>query len=110
MWLLLCCLQALLLKACCTIQGLGGVALQLKAEDSEAAADLVALLKSTADVYRTLLGNATRAGINIPPEALLRPTAALHGGREPLPWNDYAAVDADDWEDFEDEGTPPSLA
>jgi hypothetical protein len=76
---------------------------QLKAEDSEAAADLLALMKSTTDVYRTLLGNATQAGISVPADALLRPSAAV-AGQQPLRWNDYAAVDAEDWEDFEDEG------
>lgn len=75
---------------------------QLKAEDGEAAADLQSLLSSTADVYRTLLGNARKAGIAVPASALLE--GAPRDGRQPLEWNDYAAVDAEDWEDFEDEG------
>ncbi|CAL8470940.1 g10482 [Coccomyxa elongata] len=75
---------------------------KLKAEDSEAAADLQSLLSSTADVYRTLLAHAKKAGIPVPGNALLEGTP--RDGHEPLQWNDFAAVDAEDWEDFEDEG------
>lgn len=75
----------------------------MKAEDGEAAADLQSLLSATADVYRTLLANARKAGIAVPASALLE--GAPRDGHEPLQWNDYAAVDAEDWEDFEDEGT-----
>ncbi len=76
---------------------------QLKAEDSEAAADLQSLLSSTADVYRTLLAHAKKAGIPVPGNALLE--GAPRDGHEPLQWNDFAAVDTEDWEDFEDEGS-----
>lgn len=91
-------------------QNTSAVGAQLKAEDSEAAAGLQALLSSTADVYRTLLGNAKKAGIAVPAGALLE-GAPRDGDRELLQWNDYAAVEAEDWhwEDFEDEGmrAPP---
>ena len=75
--------------------------MQLQAEDGEAGTELKSLLKHTAEVYRTLLGNAQQAGIAVPPEAQLQgPGAGKAGPR----WDDFAALDAEDWEDFEDEG------
>ena len=76
--------------------------MQLKDEDGEAGDELRALLKRTAEVYRTLMSNAQAAGIAVPPEAVLGGASAT--GKGPPRWSDFAAVDADDWEDFEDEG------
>lgn len=78
---------------------------QLQAEDGEAGTELKALLKATAEVYRTLLSNAHKAGIAVPPEALLRGLEAT--GKGAPRWNDFAALEAEDWEDFEDEGATP---
>ena len=75
---------------------------QLQAEDGEAGTELESLLKHTAEVYRTLLGNAQKAGIAVPPEALLGGPGAA--GKGATRWNDFAALEAEDWEDFEDEG------
>lgn len=75
---------------------------QLQAEDGEAGTELKSLLKGTAEVYRTLLGNAQKAGIAVPPEALLGGAGAA--GKGAPRWNDLAALEAEDWEDFEDEG------
>lgn len=76
--------------------------MQLKDEDGEAGNELRALLKRTAEVYRTLMSNAQAAGIAVPPEAVLGGASAT--GKGPPRWSEFAAVDADDWEDFEDEG------
>ena len=76
--------------------------MQLKDEDGEAGDELRALLKRTAEVYRTLMSNAQAAGIAVPPEAVLGGASAT--GKGAPRWSDFAAVDADDWEDFEDEG------
>ncbi len=78
------------------------VTVQLQAEDGEAGTELKSLLKHTAEVYRTLLGNAQKAGITVPPEALLGGSGAT--GKGAPRWNDFAALEAEDWEDFEDEG------
>ncbi len=78
---------------------------QLQAEDGEAGTELKALLKATAEVYRTLLSNAHKAGIAVPPEALLKGREATDKGAPR--WNDFAALEAEDWEDFEDEGGAP---
>lgn len=79
------------------------LSLQLQAEDGEAGTELKLLLKHTAEVYRTLLGNAQKANIPVPPEAQLGAPGAA--GKGTPRWNDFAALDAEDWEDFEDEGT-----
>ena len=83
------------------------VGVQLQAEDGEAGTELKSLLKHTAEVYRTLLGNAQKAGIAVPPEALLG--APGTAGKAVPRWNDFAALEAEDWEDFEDEGTHPHI-
>ncbi len=80
---------------------------QLKAEDSSAAADLLPLLRQAAGVHATLLTHARRAGIEVPKEALLAGGADKRAGApQPLEWDSYVAVDAEDWGDFEDEGAP----
>ena len=82
------------------------ICMQLKAEDSSAAGDLVQLLKSAADIHATALAHAYAAGIEVPDQALLAGAAgaAKSGKRlEPLRWDDYAALDAQDW-DWENEG------
>ena len=80
--------------------------MQLKAEDSSAAADLLSLLKQATEVHRTLLSNARRAGIEVPEEALLAGGASARrpDALQPLECDNYVAVDAEDWGDFEDEG------
>lgn len=60
-------------------------------------------------MHATLLANARAAGIEVPKEVLLG-TGGASGARnkadavQPLEWDNYVAVDAEDWGDFEDEG------
>lgn len=78
---------------------------QLKAEDSSAAADLLQLLQSAAQVHAAALAHARSAGIEVPEQALLGGATAAKSGAPaaPLRWDDYAALDAQDW-DWEQEG------
>ena len=69
-----------------------------------AGGELLALLRGTAEVHRALLGAARDAGVDVPKEALL--DSAILGDREVLRWDDWAAIDAEDW-NFDDEGALP---
>ena len=79
---------------------------QLKAEDSSAAADLLQLFQSAEQVHAAALAEARSAGIDVPEQALLGGAAAAAKSgapAAPLRWDDYAALDAEDW-DWENEG------
>ncbi|KAK9844100.1 hypothetical protein WJX81_004424 [Elliptochloris bilobata] len=74
---------------------------KLKAEDEGAAAELKRLLRSTAAVYRTLLSHAEAARVEVPPEARLGGGSSAESA---LVWNEFAAADAANWDNFDDEG------
>ena len=77
--------------------------LQLRAEDRGSVTDLQTLLKNTAEVYRNLVQHANAAGIPVPEEAQMG--GGMRGPGQ-LDYDEFAAANATDWEDFQDEGAP----
>ena len=68
--------------------------------------DLQTLLKNTAEVYRNLVQHANAAGIPVPEEAQMG--GGMRGPGQ-LDYDEFAAANATDWEDFQDEGRPVLL-
>lgn len=80
--------------------------MQLRGEDRTSVTELQNLLKQTAEVYRSLVQHAKAASIPVPSEAQLG-TGVKRGPNE-LDYDEFAAANATDWDDFQDEGEPSS--
>ena len=65
--------------------------------------DLQNLLRQTAEVYRNLVQHAKAASVPVPPEAQLG--TGIKRGPDELEYDEFAAANATDWDDFQDEGT-----
>ena len=65
--------------------------------------DLQTLLKNTAEVYRNLVQHANAAGSPVPEEA--QGGSGVRGPGQ-LDYDELAAANAADWEDFQDEAAP----
>lgn len=79
-------------------------AVQLRGEDRTSVTELQNLLKQTAEVYRSLVQHAKAASIPVPSEAQLG--TGVKRGPEELEYDEFAAANATDWDDFQDEGAP----
>ena len=90
---------------------------QMAEKPKEGLEELQRMLRSVSTMYRQLARAATVTKVPIPPEAQLIPSpaaaaaAAANGdaaqrpaGPGPLFWDEYAAANAADWDDFNDEG------
>ena len=89
---------------------------QMAENPKEGAEELQQMLRSVATLYKQLARAATTTRVGIPPEARLgvppagAAAAASNGnaagqpGPGPLIWDEYAAANAADWDDFKDEG------
>ncbi|KAL3162274.1 hypothetical protein ABBQ32_009966 [Trebouxia sp. C0010 RCD-2024] len=75
---------------------------KLRGEDRTSVTELQNLLKQTAEVYRSLVQHAKAASIPVPSEAQLG-TGVKRGPNE-LDYDEFAAANATDWDDFQDEG------
>ena len=64
--------------------------------------ELQNLLKQTADVYRSLVQHAKAASVPVPSEAQLG--TGVKRGPDELEYDEFAAANATDWDDFQDEG------
>lgn len=82
--------------------------MQLRGEDRTSVTELQNLLKQTAEVYRSLVQHAKAASIPVPSEAQLG--TGVKGGPDDLEYDEFAAANATDWDDFQDEGAPPVIA
>lgn len=76
--------------------------LQLRGEDRTSVTELQNLLKQTAEVYRSLVQHAKAASVPVPPEAQLG--TGVKRGPDQLEYDEFAAANATDWDDFQDEG------
>ena len=76
--------------------------LQLRGEDRTSVTDLQTLLKQTAEVYRNLVQHAKAASVPVPPEAQLG--TGVKRGPDEMEYDEFAAANATDWDDFQDEG------
>lgn len=76
--------------------------LQLRGEDRTSVTDLQNLLKQTAEVYRNLVQHAKAASVPVPPEAQLG--TGVKRGPDEMEYDEFAAANATDWDDFQDEG------
>lgn len=76
--------------------------MQLRAEDRGSVTDLQNLLRQTAEVYTNLVQHAKAASVPIPPEAQLG--GGVKRGPDELQYDEFAAANAADWDDFQDEG------
>ena len=65
--------------------------------------ELQSLLKQTAEVYRSLVQHAKAASVPVPPEAQLG-FGGVKRGPEEMQYDEFAAANAADWDDFQDEG------
>jgi hypothetical protein len=79
-----------------------GLLLQLRGEDRTSVTELQNLLKQTAEVYRSLVQHAKAASVPVPPEAQLG--TGVKRGPDQLEYDEFAAANATDWDDFQDEG------
>ena len=70
-------------------------------DDKAGPAEVQALLKSTAEVYRNLLQHAKAANVPVPREAQLTDGKPQPSG---LDYDEFAAAGAADWDDFQDQG------
>ena len=75
---------------------------QLRGEDRTSVTELQSLLKQTADVYRSLVQHAKAASVPVPSEAQLG--TGVKRGPDELEYDEFAAANATDWDDFQDEG------
>ncbi len=75
---------------------------QLRGEDRTSVTDLQNLLRQTAEVYRSLVQHAKAASVPVPPEAQLG--TGVKRGPDELEYDEFAAANATDWDDFQDEG------
>ena len=82
-----------------------GLAVQLRGEDRTSVTELQNLLKQTAEVYRSLVQHAKAASIPVPSEAQLG--TGVKRGPDELEYDEFAAANATDWDDFKDEGASP---
>ena len=78
--------------------------MQLRGEDRTSVTDLQNLLKQTAEVYRSLVQHAKAASVPVPSEAQLG--TGVKRGPDELEYDEFAAANATDWDDFQDEGEP----
>lgn len=76
--------------------------MQLRGEDRTSVTELQNLLKQTADVYRSLVQHAKAASVPVPSEAQLG--TGVKRGPDELEYDEFAAANATDWDDFQDEG------
>lgn len=76
---------------------------KLRGEDRTSVTELQSLLKQTAEVYRSLVQHAKAASVPVPPEAQLG-SGGVKRGPEELQYDEFAAANAADWDDFQDEG------
>ena len=77
--------------------------MQLRGEDRTSVTELQNLLKQTAEVYRSLVQHAKAASVPVPSEAQLG--TGVKRGPDELEYDEFAAANATDWDDFQDEGT-----
>lgn len=81
----------------------------------QGAEELQKMLKSATVMWKQLFRAATLARVPIPPEAAMTPPRAVAtaNGNAPdaatpgpgaLVWDEFAAANAADWDDFKDEG------
>ena len=77
--------------------------MQLRGEDRTSVTELQNLLKQTAEVYRSLVQHAKAASVPVPSEAQLG--TGVKRGPDELDYDEFAAANATDWDDFQDEGT-----
>ena len=82
--------------------------MQLRGEDRTSVTELQSLLKQTAEVYRSLVQHAKAASVPVPPEAQLG--TGVKRGAEELQYDEFAAANAADWDDFQDEGVLPQIS
>ncbi|DBB00571.1 TPA: hypothetical protein ACH3X3_002269 [Trebouxia sp. C0006] len=75
---------------------------KLRGEDRTSVTELQNLLKQTAEVYRSLVQHAKAASVPVPPEAQLG--TGVKRGPDQLEYDEFAAANATDWDDFQDEG------
>lgn len=78
--------------------------MQLRGEDRTSVTELQNLLRQTAEVYRSLVQHAKAASVPVPSEAQLG--TGVKRGPDQLEYDEFAAANATDWDDFQDEGAP----
>ena len=79
--------------------------MQLRGEDRTSVTELQNLLRQTAEVYRSLVQHAKAASVPVPSEAQLG--TGVKRGPDQLEYDEFAAANATDWDDFQDEGARP---